>query len=154
MARQYPYYYGTTAQRAWWRALRTRLGLRFMGRPATAPRQSWRKEDWVYGKQAALLGCPDGTYCDLTPAPGRTYTRATYPPRGRGRGESLTSPRRIEAKLRAALVFELHMAGLTYATIAHMLGFRDGSGAYRAQKRLLDRMNWDRDRKEELKKRP
>jgi hypothetical protein len=35
--------YGTVAQRAWWRALSKTLGVRIMGRPQTAPRQSWHK---------------------------------------------------------------------------------------------------------------
>jgi hypothetical protein len=120
-----------------------------MGRPRTARRLSWHKQEWIYDEFH-----PHGILADVTPAPGRTYTRETYPPRGRGRGESLTSPRRIKAKLRALQVFKLHLAGLTYAQIARRLGFRDASGAYRAQKRMLDRINWDRDRKEELKKRP
>src|SRR5690349_15866657 len=76
------------------------MGYRLMGRPQTAPRQSWRKTIVAEG----LIEVPDGTICDATPTPGRTYTRYTWPPRGRGRGESLTSPRRIEAKLRTVEV--------------------------------------------------
>src|SRR5262249_38937908 len=95
---------------------------------------------------------PDGTWCDVTPAPGRTYTRYTWPPRGRGRGESLYSPRRIAAKLRAYQVIRLHVAGYTYEQIAPKLGFRDASGAYRAMKRTLDRIDWDRQRRAELRK--
>ncbi len=121
------------------------------GRPRTG-QLSWHKLDVVYGKFAERLGCPDGTHCDLTPAPGRTYIRATYPPSGRGRGESLTSPRRIEAKLRAVKVIRLRAAGYTFAAIARALGFADGSGAYRAYKRTIDRIDWNQQRTEELRR--
>jgi hypothetical protein len=109
-----------------------------MGRPQTAPRQSWHKTIIAEG----LLDVPDGTLCDVTPAPGHTYTRYTWPPRGRGRGESLYSPRRIAAKLRAYQVIRLHVAGYTYEQIAHAPGFRDASGPYRAMKRTFDRIDW------------
>ncbi len=66
------------------------------------------------------------------------YTRETWPPRGRGRGESLTSGRRIQAKLRALEVIQLRRAGHTYAMIAVRLGFRDKSGAWRALHRCFD----------------
>ena len=58
-------------------------------------------------------------------------------PRGRGRGESKTSPRRIAAKLRAADAIRLRAAGATYQAIALHLGFRDASGAWRAIDRAL-----------------
>jgi AraC-like DNA-binding protein len=58
-------------------------------------------------------------------------------PRGRGRGESKTSPRRIEAKLRAAEAARLRVGGATYAEIARRLGYRDASGAWRAIDRGL-----------------
>jgi hypothetical protein len=119
------------------------------GRPRTR-RLSWRKVEYVYGKQAERLGCPDGTLCDLTPAPGRTYIRGTFPPSGRGRGESLTSPRRIEAKLRAAKVLQLRSAGLTFQQIGRQVGLST-SGAYRAMQRTIDRIDWDRDQKERSK---
>ena len=119
------------------------MGLHQPGRPRTR-RLSWRKREYVYGKQAQRHGCPDGTYCDFTPAPGRTYIRATYPPSGRGRGESLTSPRRIEAKLRAVKVIQLRQAGLTFQQIGYKVGLST-SGAYRAMQRTLDRLDWDRD---------
>jgi hypothetical protein len=113
------------------------------GRRATAPRQTWRKVEWIGGM--------DGQLTDCTPAPGNTYTKLTFPPRGRGRGESLTSGRRIAAKLRAHEVLKLRMQGYTFARIARMLGFRDGSGPYRAMKRTLDRIDWDRDERKRLK---
>jgi hypothetical protein len=87
---------------------------------------------------------PHGILADVSPSPGHTYTKATWPPRGRGRGESLTSPCRIEAKLRAAEAIRLRRRGCSYATIAHLLGFRDKSGAWRAIRRASDRIDYDR----------
>jgi hypothetical protein len=58
-------------------------------------------------------------------------------PRGRGRGESKTSPRRIAAKLSAAEALRLRFGGMTYEAIARQLGFRDASGAWRAIDRAL-----------------
>ncbi len=85
---------------------------------------------------------PYGTWSDETPAPGRSYTRATWPPRGRGRGESLTSPRRIEAKFRAAEAWRLHYhEQLTWDAIARQLGFKDRSGPWRAVRRLVDQLD-------------
>src|SRR5258708_5360815 len=126
MARQYSYFVRWAVPR--WTL--NSFGYPFMGRPQTAPRLSWHKLEYAHG----WPDVPDGTLCDVTPAPGRTYTRRTFPPRGRGRGESLMSPRRIEAKLRALRVIQLRACGCTYAVIARRLGFRDGSGAYRAMK--------------------
>jgi len=120
-------------------------GVRFMGRKRTAPRQSWRKQEWITDEFH-----PHGVLADVTPEPGRTYTRYTWPPRGRGRGESLFSPRRIEAKLRTVKVIRLRAAGYTWERIARALGFRDASGPYRAYRRAVDRVDWDR--KAELKR--
>ena len=53
------------------------------------------------------------------------------------RGESLTSPRRINAKERALKAVELRKAGATYQAIADQLGFRSPQGAYDAVKRTL-----------------
>lgn len=75
-------------------------------------------------------------------APDRYYTRASWPPRGRGRGESLSSPRRIAAKLRAAKVLQLRTSGATWEAIARGLGFADASGAYRSYRRAMDRILW------------
>jgi len=120
---------------------------RFMGRPQTAPRLSWRKTEVAYN----WADVPDGTLCDVTPAPGRTYTRYTWPPRGRGRGESLYSPRRIAAKLRTVEVIRMRIDGHTWQQIARVLGFKDASGPYRAFKRTIDRINWDRDQRNRLR---
>ncbi|SRR6266516_308224 len=105
-------------------------------------RQSWYK----------TVELPDGTVIDATPAPGRTYTAHTWPPRGRGRGESLTSPRRIAAKLRTIEVLRLRTASHTWQEIARATGFRDASGPYRAYKRAIDRITWNEQRKAELKR--
>lgn len=91
-----------------------------------------------------------GGLVDCTPAPGNTYTRDTWPPRGRGRGESLISPRRIKAKLRAIQVIKLRMHDHTWDSIARSLGFKDASGPYRAYKRITDRVDWDKARTYEL----
>jgi hypothetical protein len=112
----------------------------FAGRPQTAPAQSWQGSGVLR----------DGMLIDTTPAPGNTFTRDTWPPRGRGRGESLLSPRRVAAKMRSIEVIRLRAQGLTFTQIARNLGFRDGSGAYRAMKRSLDRIDWDERRREEL----
>src|SRR5947209_19646099 len=109
-----------------------------MGRKRTAPSQSWRKQEWITDEFHS-----HGVLADVTPMPGRTYTRYTWPPRGRGRGESLTSPRRIDAKLRTVQVFRLRMAGYTWQQIARTLGFRDASGPYRAYRRTIDRVDLD-----------
>lgn len=77
---------------------------------------------------------------DVIPAPGRTYTRDTWPPRGRGRGEGLLSPRRVAAKLRAVEVMRLRCEGLPWRAIAARLEFADASGPYRAYKRARDRV--------------
>lgn len=123
------------------------IGYRLMGRPRTAPRLSWCKTEVAYN----WTDVPDGTLCDVTPAPGRTYTRYTWPPRGRGRGESLLSSRRIEAKLRAIEVIRMRADGYTWEVIARKLGFRDASGPYRAYKRTMDRIDWDRAQKQKGK---
>lgn len=97
---------------------------------------------WYYPPKTAWIVDelhPHGVWADVSPAPHCTYTRATWPPRGRGRGESLTSPRRIEAKLRAAQVLELRFAGYTWDSIARKCGFRDPSGPWRAIRRASDR---------------
>ena len=87
---------------------------------------------------------PRGFLADVSPAPGRSYTRATWPPRGRGRGESLYSPRRIEAKLRAAKAVQMRFDGYSFAAIANTIGFKDRSGAWRAIRRTFDRIDYDR----------
>ncbi len=86
---------------------------------------------------------PHGIEADVTPLPGRWYTRATWPPRGRGRGESMTSPRRIEAQLKAAQAFELWRSGLTWEQVAVRLGYANKSGPWRAVRRMFDRIDYE-----------
>lgn len=95
---------------------------------------------------------PSGALCDVTPGPGCTYTRATWPPRGRGRSESLYSPRRIEAKLRARRCIELWQAGHTWQSIADMLGFKDRSGPWRAVRRASLQGDYEEWKKREARK--
>jgi hypothetical protein len=98
--------------------------------------RTWRKEEWIRDEFH-----PQGVLADVTPRPGHTFTASTYPPRGRGRGESLSSPRRIEAKMRASRVLELRMQGHTWEKIAQHLGYRDRSGPYRAAQRVFERID-------------
>lgn len=122
----------------------------FVGRRQTAPRLSWRKIMLSKG----LPDVPDGCEVDVSPAPGQTYTRLTWPPRGRGRGESLTSPRRMRAKFRAVEVVRLRLQEhCTWEEIARRTGFADPSGAYRAMKRALDRIDWDNAERERRRRR-
>jgi hypothetical protein len=113
------------------------------GRPQSAQRQTWDQTITSKG----LPDVPDGIDVDITPAPGRTYTQYTWPPRGRGRGESLTSPRRIAAKLRTIEVIRMRAQFYTWNQIARTLGFKDASGPYRAYKRAVDRVDWNTQRK-------
>jgi hypothetical protein len=115
------------------------------GRKQTAPRQRWDKTIIAKG----LPDVPNGIDVDVTPAPGRTYTRYTWPPRGRGRGESLTSPRRIAAKLRTIEVIRMR-AEFAPGTRSPGLGFKDASGPYRAYKRAVDRMDWDSNERQRI----
>lgn len=124
-------------------------GLKLMGRPRTAKPYTWDKRIWTNDEWHPKEFHPYGVPMDATPAPGNTYTRATWPPRGRGRGESLISTRRVQAKVRALEVLRLHRAGHTYAQIGAKVGLSP-SGAYRALKRLLDRHNWNERRARQL----
>ena len=110
------------------------------GRPRTAAPQTWNKTIIADG----LSDIPDGSIVDVSPAPGNTYTRHTWPPRGRGRGESIASPRRIAGKLRTIEVIRMRAAHYTWQQIASALGFKDASGPYRAYRRAVDRIDWDR----------
>lgn len=81
--------------------------------------------------------------CEHTPD--ETYTkrpcscgRELWPPRGRGRGESVLSPRRVAAKLRAIEAVDLHCKGWTLQRIARKLGYADASGVWRALQRIRD----------------
>ncbi len=102
-------------------------------------RTSWREEAWITDEFF-----PDGILADVTPKPGRRYIKATWPPRGRGRGEPMFSPRRIAAQLRGAEVIRLRRDQLTWEEIAARLGFADKSGAWRAARRAIDRMERER----------
>ncbi len=57
---------------------------------------------------------------------------STPNPKGRGTGESKTSPRKIKAVERQAQALELRKAGVTYAQIAKTLGYKSPSGAQQA----------------------
>lgn len=94
----------------------------------------------------------DGYLAIVDPRPGRTYVKAergqghaySWPPVGRGRGESLCSLRRIEAKERAYQAFVLWSDGATWEAVARELGYADKSGAWRAVRRMFDRQDYDR----------
>ncbi|MCZ2098123.1 MAG: hypothetical protein LC121_18010 [Anaerolineae bacterium] len=55
----------------------------------------------------------------------------------RARGESATSPRRIEAVERQAQALQLRKQGMNYDEIAQALGYADRSGAYVAVRSAL-----------------
>src|SRR6266566_7780152 len=103
------------------------------------PHGSYRKYDVIYDEFH-----PQGVYADVTPRPGRTYTRATWPPRKRGRGAALDSPRRCEAKLRTIKALQMRRAGYGWPAIARMLGFKDASGPWRAVNRAVTRIEHER----------
>src|SRR5690348_4177818 len=65
--------------------------------------------------------------------------RPLWPPRGRGRGEALLSPRRVAAKLRALDALALYAQGQTYAEIARELGYKTPMGAWHAVQGIRDR---------------
>ena len=125
-------------------------GLRSVG--ILAPCHFQRKVAYANDELHPKSLYPHGILMDVTPAPGRTYTSTTWPPRGRGRGESLTSPRRIEAKNRAARALSLWQIGATWQQIADQLGFADRSGAWRAVRRLIIRQDHEQWLKEEARK--
>jgi len=111
--------------------------LRWLPHPS---RRDWHEEAWITDEFF-----PDGILADVTPKPGRRYIKATWPPRGRGRGEPMFSPRRIDAQLRAAEAIRLRChERLTWEEIAASLGFADKSGAWRAAQRAIDRMERER----------
>lgn len=102
-----------------------------------------------YPRKEALS--KDGMLLDVTPGPGRHYTRETWPPRGRGRGESLSSPRRVQARFRTAEAIRLRSAGATWQTIATTLGYSDPTGPWIAVRRTCSRLDWDALKHAELK---
>lgn len=96
-----------------------------------------RPTDTAYGNYDPMRACehtPDQTYTREPCSCGREL----WPPRGRGRGESVLSPRRLAAKLKALDALELHIRGWSYEAIARRLGYRDASGAWRAVQRIRD----------------
>jgi hypothetical protein len=90
----------------------------------------------------------NGVLVDDTPAPGRHYVKAakgeghaySWPPVGRGRGESIYSPRRIEAMLKAREAFDMYYEyGLTWSEVAAKLGYASRSGPWMAVRRMTTR---------------
>jgi hypothetical protein len=88
--------------------------------------------------------CRD-TYGHIRPhAPGCDYCRLCWPPRGRGRGESLSSPRRLAALLRARDAYRMYGGlpaprwlrlrpfGPTLEQVARACGYKTKGGAWRA----------------------
>jgi len=64
-------------------------------------------------------------------APGRTWCRHCWPPRGRGRGEAQLSVRRFLAHTKRLEALTLRLQGLSYAEIGRALG-RSKTWAYNA----------------------
>lgn len=93
--------------------------------------------DTAYGNYNPMRFCehtPDEVYTREPCSCGREL----WPPRGRGRGESMLSRRRVAAKLKAIEAEKLHIQGWTYAAIARKLGYQTPSGVWRAIQRLRD----------------
>lgn len=94
----------------------------------------------------------EGHLSIVDPRPGCTYVRAergqghehSWPPIGRGRGESLYSDRRIESRLKAFEAFQLWCDGLTWEQIAVRLGYANASVPWRAVRRLHDRIDYNK----------
>jgi len=79
--------------------------------------------------------------------PWQTYTkypcscgRTLWPPRGRGRGESLSSPRRIAAKVNALEAMKLRRQGIRWREIAETLGYSSPQSAWNAVQRCVDQV--------------
>jgi len=94
----------------------------------------------------------DGREVDVTPNPGCHYIRVprgeghaySWPPVGRGRGESLDSPRRIEAKQKARRAFELYFhEEYSWPEIAQKLGYASKSGPWMAVRRMITRNDFN-----------
>jgi hypothetical protein len=94
----------------------------------------------------------NGFMHDVTPSPGHSYVKAakgeghaySWPPSGRGRGESLISPRRIQARYKAVEAFDLYFhQGLSWGDVAKRLGYADRSGPWRAVRRMVTRQDFD-----------
>ncbi len=96
---------------------------------------------------------------DCPHKPWQTYTkypcscgRELWPPRGRGRGESLYSPRRIQAKMRAIEAMTLRGQGCRWRVIADKLGYCSAQSAWNAVQHYIDQAtairNWERTRRE------
>jgi hypothetical protein len=117
------------------------------GQPVDVLEAIWRRNNL---RADGALHIGPGGWCRHTPD--ETYTRypcscgrEIWPPRGRGRGESLLSPRRIEAKIRAGKALALHLLGVPYRDIATRLGYKHASGAFAAVQRLRDKdAEWER----------
>jgi hypothetical protein len=74
-----------------------------------------------------------------------TYTRQPcvcgrplWPPRGRGRGESLLSPRRAQVWLRTGDMYSDYWRGMSWRKIAKKYGYAGPSGAWQAVYRHRD----------------
>jgi hypothetical protein len=92
------------------------------------------------------LGAPNfDPFAECRHKPWQTYTREPcscgrelWPPRGRGRGESLNSPRRVAAKQKAIEAMKLRRQGYRWRVIAAQVGYATPQGAHRAVQRTVD----------------
>lgn len=80
-------------------------------------------------------------------AKGTTYTRKPcvcgrplWPPRGRGRGESLYSPRRVAAIGRAVDMYNDYWRGMSWRQVARKYGYSGPSGAWQVVYRNADKI--------------
>lgn len=93
----------------------------------------WSEGGWQGGVLRACEHAPEQRYTREPCSCGREL----WPPRGRGRGESLLSPRRVAAKLRAIEAMRLRRERFTWTTIARRLDYGSGAAACNAVERLL-----------------
>lgn len=115
----------------------------------------WRECRALHAARFPLLSSADlDAYADAgilrvcEHKPWQTYSRypcecgrSLWPPRGRGRGEPLTSPRRVEALVRAQVALEMRQErDATWGEIAAALGFTCRASAWKAVRRALDRI--------------
>jgi len=100
-------------------------------------------QDWT--RNGLLVHCPHdkrGTTYQRPNAEGELCpcNRPVWPPRGRGRGESLSSPRRIQAHMQVVEMMRLRRTNGTWQQIARRYGYISRSGPYQLVRRAIEDM--------------
>jgi hypothetical protein len=101
----------------------------------------WTGQEKVIRMARQKLGMSTYGAIGVRPPKPDAADRQSYPPVGRGRGESLTSERRMAAQLRSLEALRLRRQGYSWKVIAAHLGYRDASGPWRAVRRTADRVD-------------